>query len=138
MLSNQAAINELLCKENICGKWTWKSGKLKNGYSVPWEEQITNSMIDNFYWEKNRSYITIRDKGTYIIECVIFSEEKINMRIVIDNNYVESGEKINCNNGMYGVMIREIVDVEDRTRLSVAIAAESAMKGKGILRIKNI
>ena len=111
--------------------------QLANAFIV-WDTQTVNTSPDNFYWEKNRNYITIRDKGTYIIECVIFSEEKINMRIVIDNNYVESGEKINCNNGMYGVMIREIVDVEDRTRLSVAIAAESAMKGKGILRIKNI
>ena len=136
-IQSQKKITSLLCGINIIGEWKWNLSQLANAFIV-WDTQTVNTSPDNFYWEKNRNYITIRDKGTYIIECVIFSEEKINMRIVIDNNYVESGEKINCNNGMYGVMIREIVDVEDRTRLSVAIAAESAMKGKGILRIKNI
>ena len=136
-IQNQKKITSLLCGINIIGEWKWNFSQLANAFIV-WDTQTVNTSPDNFYWEKNRNYITIRDKGTYIVECVIFSEEKINMRIVIDNNYVESGEKINCNNGMYGVMIREVVNVEDRTRLSVAIAAESAMKGKGILRIKNI
>lgn len=136
-LQNQNKITSLLCGINIIGEWKWNLNQSSNAFII-WDMQTVNTSPDNFYWEKNRNYITIRDKGTYIVECVIFSEEKINMRIVIDNLYIESGEKINCNNGIYGIMIREIVDVNDRTRLSVAIAAENIIKAKGILRIKNI
>lgn len=36
-INDQAIINESLCTENIVGRWTWKSGEIKAGNLVPWE-----------------------------------------------------------------------------------------------------
>ena len=58
-MDNQAIINDTLCNENCLGRWFWKSGKLKNGYAIPWEIQSINTSPDNFIWNKDKTFINI-------------------------------------------------------------------------------
>lgn len=64
-LKEQTIINESICSENIIGRWVWKSGSLKKGNLVPWENQVINTQPDNFIWEKNKCSIGIKASGTY-------------------------------------------------------------------------
>lgn len=130
MLSNQAAINDLLCKENVCGKWTWKSGKLKNGYSIPWEEQITNSMIDNFYWEKDKSSLMIALSGLYSITFGLFSKDiPAIVHLIINGEKICTAETKAIKNesiekrdiDITDVYINEFISIPDRARISFEI-----------------
>ena len=130
MLINQSTINDLFSKENTCGKWLWSSGKLKNAYSIPWEEEIVNTMNDNFYWEKDKSSLMIALKGIYCITVGIFcGENKANAFLMIN------GEKVNGVEGkeaeiiprgkkdveVANVYIKEFVCIPERARISVEI-----------------
>jgi hypothetical protein len=64
-VNEQGLINELLCMENIVGRWKWKSGGLVQKVLVPWEVQAINTLTDNFLWEKNDSFITVVTPGLY-------------------------------------------------------------------------
>lgn len=65
ILKEQALINELLCSENIVGRWRWRSGALAEKALVPWEEQAINTLVDNFRWEKNDYCVTVEAAGLY-------------------------------------------------------------------------
>ena len=65
ILKEQALINELLCSENIVGRWKWRSGTLLEKTLVPWEDQAINTLVDNFKWEKNDYCITVEAAGLY-------------------------------------------------------------------------
>jgi len=47
-------INESLCLENIVGRWNWKGNQLGKGFSIIWENQIINTLPDNFIYEKGK------------------------------------------------------------------------------------
>ena len=152
MLINQSTINDLFSKENTCGKWLWSSGKLKNAYNIPWEEEIVNTMNDNFYWEKDKSSLMIAIKGIYCITVGIFcGENKANVFLLIN------GEKVNGVEGkeaeiiprgkkdveVANVYIKEYVCVPERARISVEIRNENnemfiGDKVKGFIIIKKI
>ena len=78
IVNDQALINESLCTENILGRWAWKSGtqlsfqsflylkgELKAGGTVPWEIQLSNTLPDNFLWEKDKTSILTVAPGLY-------------------------------------------------------------------------
>ncbi len=152
MLINQSTINDLFSKENTCGKWLWSSGKLKNAYSIPWEEEIVNTMNDNFYWEKDKSSLMIALKGIYCITVGIFcGENKANAFLMIN------GEKVNGVEGkeaeiiprgkkdveVANVYIKEFVFIPERARISVEIRNKNnemliGDKVKGFIIIKKI
>ena len=46
-------------------RWTWKSGQLKAGSTVPWEIQVLNTLPDNFLWEKDKPSILTVAAGLY-------------------------------------------------------------------------
>ena len=152
MLINQSTINDLFSKENTCGKWLWSSGKLKNAYSIPWEEEIVNTMNDNFYWEKDKSSLMIALKGIYCITVGIFcGENKANAFLMIN------GEKVNGVEGkeaeiiprgkkdveVANIYIKEFVCIPERARISVEIRNKNnemliGDKVKGFIIIKKI
>ena len=152
MLINQSTINDLFSKENTCGKWLWSSGKLKNAYSIPWEEEIVNTMNDNFYWEKDKSSLMIALKGIYCITVGIFcGENKANAFLMIN------GEKVNGVEGkeaeiiprgkkdveVANVYIKEFICIPERARISVEIRNKNnemliGDKVKGFIIIKKI
>lgn len=68
IVNDQALINESLCTENIVGRWAWKSGDLKSGSTVPWEIQLSNTLPDNFLWEKDKASILTVAPGLYEVK----------------------------------------------------------------------
>jgi len=68
IVNDQALINESLCTENIVGRWAWKSGEVKTGQMVPWEIQLTNTLPDNFLWEKDKGSILTVAPGLYEVK----------------------------------------------------------------------
>lgn len=64
----QSLINESLCTENIAARWAWKSGDLKSGSMVPWEIQLSNTLPDNFLWEKDKTNILTVAPGLYEVK----------------------------------------------------------------------
>lgn len=141
-LMQQKRINSVLCGLNIIGKWKWTSGNLNNAW-IKWEHQVVNTALDNFYWEKNINYITIRDQGTYQIECTIFEKgTKPCIRILVDGKEV-IGDVLaatgwNCIDGVYGVSVKETIEVNGPTRISVGVAKGNDNPANGILIIKSI
>ena len=152
MLINQSTINDLFSKENTCGKWLWSSGKLKNAYSIPWEEEIVNTMNDNFYWEKDKSSLMIALKGIYCITVGIFcGENKANAFLMINGEKVNGVERKEAEIIPRGkkdvevanVYIKEFVCIPERARISVEIRNKNnemliGDKVKGFIIIKKI
>ena len=141
-LIQQKRINSILCGLNIIGKWKWTSGNLNNSWAK-WEQQVANTAPDNFYWEKNINYITIRDEGIYQVECIIFEKgNKPCMRVLMDGKEV-IGDALaatgwNCIDGVYGVSVKETIEVKGPTRISVGVAKGNESPANGILIIKSI
>ena len=141
-LIQQKRINSILCGLNIIGKWKWTSGNLNNSW-IKWEQQVANTAPDNFYWEKNINYITIRDEGIYQVECIIFEKgNKPCMRVLMDGKEV-IGDALaatgwNCIDGVYGVSVKEAIEVKGPTRISVGVAKGNENPANGILIIKSI
>ena len=94
-MNNQAMINDTLCNENSLGRWMWKSGKVKNSYAIPWEEQSVNTAPDNFIWEKEKTIITVKEGGLYMISMGIYSNKKPNIQILVNSEIAIS---VNGNN----------------------------------------
>ena len=87
-MNNQSIINETLCNENSLGRWIWKSGKVKNGYSIPWEEQIINTSPDNFIWNKDKTFINVNNSGLYQLNLGFFSEKKPSIQILVNGDVI--------------------------------------------------
>lgn len=61
----QGVINEYLSQENLIARFRWRSGLLQNKVLVPWEEQTSNNLLENFLWDKNDTFITVVTPGLY-------------------------------------------------------------------------
>ena len=83
-MDNQAIINDAVCSENCLGRWSWKSGVVRNGYAVPWEIQLVNTSPDIFFWEKDKTSIFISSAGLYEITMGIYAEKKPTVQILLN------------------------------------------------------
>ena len=93
-MDNQAIINDTLCNENNVGRWLWKSGKVKNNLSVPWEVQIINTSNDNFLWEKDKSVIGIKEGGLYEVKMGFYADKKPMIQILINGEVIISAKML--------------------------------------------
>ena len=152
-MDNQAIINDTLCNENNIGRWLWKSGKVKNNLSVPWEVQIINTSNDNFIWEKDKSIIGIKEAGLYEIKMGFFADKKPMVQILINGEVIISA--INSNSyvihqspggrmkgtgktsfgNVTGLTMVDFILLPDNAKLSVSYTGE---KGIGFLGIKKL
>ena len=152
-MDNQAIINDTLCNENNIGRWLWKSGKVKNNLSIPWEVQVINTSNDNFLWEKDKSIIGIKEGGLYEIKMGFFADKKPMIQILVNGEVVISA--INSNsyvihqspggrmNGtgktsfgnVTGLTLIDFILLPDNAKLSVSYTGE---KGIGFLGIKKL
>jgi hypothetical protein len=90
-MDNQSIINDALCSENCLARWTWKSGKVKNGYAIPWEIQTVNTAPDNFIWEKEKTSISVTSAGLYEISMGIYADKKPTVQIMFNGEPIISG-----------------------------------------------
>ena len=94
-MDNQSIINETLCSENYLGRWIWQSGKIKNGYSIPWEIQSINTSPENFIWNKDKTYIIINENGLYELNLGFYADKKPTIQILVNDEVIISA--INSN-----------------------------------------
>ena len=152
-MDNQATINDTLCNENNIGRWLWKSGKIKNNLSIPWEVQIINTSNDNFLWEKDKTFINIKEGGLYEIKMGFFADKKPMIQILINGEVVISA--INSNSyvihqspggrmkgtgktsfgNVTGLTMVDFVLLPDNAKLSISYTGE---KGIGFLGLKKL
>jgi hypothetical protein len=52
---------------------------LKSGSSIPWENQVMNTLPDNFLWEKDKTSILTVAPGLYEISFGFFARNKPNI-----------------------------------------------------------
>ena len=152
-MDNQAIINDTLCNENNIGRWLWKSGKIKNNLSIPWEVQIINTSNDNFLWEKDKTFINIKEGGLYEIKMGFFADKKPMIQILINGEVIISA--INSNSyvihqspggrmkgtgktsfgNVTGLTMVDFVLLPDNAKLSISYTGE---KGIGFLGLKKL
>lgn len=159
---NQNTINTVLCRENIIAKFIWNSNQMMNSY-IQWNNVDVNSAPDVFHWEKNSNYVTIRDKGMYLIKLLIFVKTNMKqqqqqhqqqytvfkpmMKIILDNKPIYDMDTIgtcgnyivNEHNGQVGVMYQEYINITEPSRISVAfVPVDEGDIMNGVMIIKSI
>src|SRR3990167_783676 len=80
----QSLINEFLCSENVLGRWKWVSGSLANKTLIPWEQECINTLVDNFLWSKNDSFVTVVSAGVYEFTLAVFSRKKPTCQVFLN------------------------------------------------------
>ena len=152
-MDNQAIINDTLCNENNIGRWLWKSGKIKNNLSVPWEIQIINTSPDNFIWEKDKTIININEGGLYEINIGFYADKKPMVQIMVNEEVIISA--INSNSfvihqssggrmkgsgktsfgNITGLTMVDFIILPDKAKLSITYTGE---EGIGFLGLKKL
>lgn len=152
-MDNQAIINDTLCNENNIGRWLWKSGKVKNNLSIPWEVQIINTSNDNFLWEKDKSIIGIKEGGLYEVKMGFYADKKPMIQILINGEVIISA--INSNSyvihqspggrmkgtgkasfgNVTGLTLVDFILLPDNAKLSISYTGET---GIGFLGLKKL
>ena len=152
-MDNQAIINDTLCNENNIGRWLWKSGKVKNNLSVPWEVQIINTSPDNFIWEENKPIIIINEGGLYEINMGFYANKKPMVQIMVNGEVIISA--INSNSFVIhqspggrmkgtgktsfgivtGLTMVDFIVLPDKAKLNISYTGE---EGIGFLGLKKL
>ena len=152
-MDNQSIINDTLCNENNIGRWLWKSGKVKNNLSVPWEVQIINTSPENFIWEKDKPVLNIKEGGLYEINMGFYADKKPMVQIMVNGEVVISA--INSNSfvihqspggrmkgtgktsfgNVTGLTMVDFIILPDKAKLSISYTGE---EGIGFLGLKKL
>ena len=150
-INNQALINDIICNENQVGRWLWKSGKVKGGYTIPWDTQSVNTSPDNYIWEKDKTIITVIKGGIYQV-CLGFYANKrpivqiiVNSEMIISaNNNNINGKSNNLNNSMInnkkikkmtGLSLIDFIILQDNSKIAVTYNGE---EGFGFIGLKKL
>ena len=161
-MNNQNNINKYLAEENSVAKYIWKSGNVSKGYAVPWEEQIVNTLPENFIWEKDDICIKVKKKGIYLISLGFFVEEKPTVQVMINGESVlsqvnsnafivrqDNSKEFNLNslgkiedkeqngyNCITGLTMNEFLCLGNMSKIVISYSGSNAVKG--IMSIKQI
>ena len=161
-MNNQNSINKYLAEENSIAKYIWKSGNVSKGYAVPWEEQIVNTLPENFIWEKDDICITVKKKGIYLISLGFFVEEKPTVQVMINGESVlsqvnsnafivrqDNSKEFNLNslgkiedkeqngyNCATGLTMNEFLCLENMSKIVISYSGSNSVKG--VMSIKQI
>ena len=135
-MDNQSIINDALCAENCIARWLWKSGKVKNGYAIPWETQNVNTAPDNFIWDKDKTYIICMSPGLYKLDVGFFCDKKPGVQVMVNGEVAISnlsnttgsvrGKKIG---NITGITISEFLLLSEKSKISVSYSGEEGALG---------
>ena len=139
-MDNQGQINEVLCNENCISRFLWKSGVLKNGYAVPWEEQSVNTDPENFLWEKDKTAILIVKGGLYKISLGFYTCNKPSIQVLVNGETA-----LTCVNSTSfivhhinkmkkplltpGITLTDFLMLPEKSRISISFTGEDCIKG---------
>lgn len=152
----QQVINESLCTENIAARWAWKSGELRSGSMVPWEIQLSNTLPDNFLWEKDKANVLTVAPGLYEITFGFFAKKKPTVQLLVNGEPVMSAvntasyiihhsssgkaKDVSLNKhssgNITGLTVVDFVVLPARARISIAYSGEA--DGEGFLGLKRL
>ena len=145
-LDNQSIINDTLCNENCIGRWMWKSGNIKNNYFIPWESQTVNTSPDNFIWEKEKTFIIIKEEGLYELNLGFYSEKRPSIQVVVNGEIIINSQNNNVVNkkimgksgdvnSLKALSIIEFIMVKKESKISVIFYGG---KGSGFIGLKKL
>ena len=145
-LDNQSIINDTLCNENCIGRWMWKSGNIKNNYLIPWESQTVNTSPDNFIWEKEKTFILIKEEGLYELNLGFYSEKRPSIQVVVNGEIIINSQNNNVVNkkimgksgdvnSLKALSIIEFIMVKKESKISVIFYGG---KGSGFIGLKKL
>ena len=144
-MNNQSIINDIICNENQSGRWLWKTGKMKGGFTIPWDTQKINTAPDNYIWEKDKSVINVINGGIYQINLGFyfsnftgFANKKPQVQIIINSENainVNSNNKINNNKKMNSLSFSDFVILKDDSKIVVTFNGE---EGLGFIGLKKL
>ena len=142
-MKNQAMINDIICNENQVGRWLWKSGKIKGGYSIPWDTQKINTAPDNYIWEKDKTIINIINGGIYQINLgLYYSNMKPHVQIIINNDNIITINNNNYLNNkgknskkMNSITYIDFIILQDNSKIAITFNGE---EGLGFLGLKKL
>ena len=145
-LDNQSIINDTLCNENCIGRWIWKSGNIKNNYLIPWESQTVNTSPDNFIWEKEKTFILIKEEGLYELNLGFYSEKRPSIQVVVNSEIIINSQNNNVVNkkimgksgdvnSLKALSIIEFIMVKKESKISVIFYGG---KGSGFIGLKKL
>lgn len=145
-LDNQSIINDTLCNENCIGRWMWKSGNIKNNYLIPWESQTVNTSPDNFIWEKEKTFILIKEEGLYELNLGFYSEKRPSIQVVVNSEIIINSKNNNVVNkkimgksgdvnSLKALSIIEFIMVKKESKISVIFYGG---KGSGFIGLKKL
>ena len=147
-LELQNSINNLYLNDNSFGRWIWKSGKLKSGKIIPFENQYSNTFSDNFLWEKDKGSIMISKGGFYNIIIGIFNKGKkavihvlVNGENIItknEDNYILGCERKNFNFDVSSITVNQFIFIPDKTRISIIYECDDNQNLCGFLELRAI
>lgn len=145
-LELQNSINNLYLNDNSFGRWIWKSGKLKSGKIIPFENQYSNTFSDNFLWEKDKGSIMISKGGFYNIIIGIFNKGKkavihvlVNGENIItknEDNYILGCERKNFNFDVSSITVNQFIFIPDKTRISIIYECDDNQSLSGFLELR--
>lgn len=101
-MENQSIINDTLCSENYVGRWLWNSGKVKNGYAIPWEIQSVNTAPDNYIFEKDKTYIILKEGGLYHTVFGFYSDKKPVVQLLVNGDVIITSNSVLSSNNASG------------------------------------
>ena len=147
-MNNQALINDILCNENQVGRWLWKTGKIKGGYTIPWDTQSINTSPDNYIWEKDKTIITVVKGGIYQVSLGFYANKKPIVQIIVNSEMViganNNHNNKNNNNGnsnnrktkkMTGLSLIDFIILQDNSKIAVTYNGE---EGFGFIGLKKL
>ena len=145
-LDNQSIINDTLCNENCIGRWMWKSGNIKNNYLIPWESQTVNTSPDNFIWEKEKTFILIKEEGLYELNLGFYSEKRPSIQVVVNGEIIINSQNNNVVNkkimgksgdvnSLKALSIIEFIILKKQSKISVLFYGGN---GKGFIGLKKL
>ena len=145
-LELQNSINNLYLNDNSFGRWIWKSGKLKSGKIIPFENQYSNTFSDNFLWEKDKGSIMISKGGFYNIIIGIFNKGKkavihvlVNGENIVtknEDNYILGCERKNFNFDVSSITVNQFIFIPDKTRISIIYECDDNQSLSGFLELR--
>lgn len=129
-------IIETLCSENCSGRWLWKSGDVRAGYTVPWEIQSVNTCPENFIWEKDSSSVIAVTPGLYEVFFGFFTSKKPVVQFLVNGEAVildmSSEGKAwgrHRDGNIVGATTTEYVALPARARLSITYSGPRIVEG---------
>ena len=134
--NEEKLILEALCSENCTGRWLWKSGDLRSGFSVPWEIESVNTCPENFIWEKDGISIITVTPGLYELFFGFFTGKKPAIQVLVNGETIILGvggdEKAwgrHRDGNIIGATTTDYIALPSRARLSISYTGPRIVEG---------